>query len=121
MIQKNPTVAPMAIGFAVFLAHLVLLPVTGCSINPPRSFGPALIAGFGDQGGLFDDYWIFFVAPHVGGFVAGLVQRFINDGGECCPQKFREGFRPQRLEEDGDMQQDLPAEDVEIVEREQDL
>merc|ERR1719401_1030636 len=35
--------APIAIGFAVFLAHLLLLPIDGCSINPTRSFGPAVV------------------------------------------------------------------------------
>lgn len=111
--SKNPTKAPMVIGFAVFLAHLVLLPITGCSINPPRSFGPALIASFGDKGGMFDDYWIFFIAPHLGGAAAGMVQRIINDGG-VCPKSFSDGFRPQRLEEDGDTQ-DIPAEDMQMV------
>ena len=37
--------APLAIGFTVFLAHTVLLPLDGCSINPARSFGPALLSG----------------------------------------------------------------------------
>lgn len=37
--------APIAIGFAVFLGHSVLIPLDGCSINPARSFGPALVAG----------------------------------------------------------------------------
>ena len=35
--------ACIAIGFAVFLAHVILLPVDGCSINPTRSFGPAIV------------------------------------------------------------------------------
>lgn len=37
--------APFAIGMVVFCAHAVLLPVDGCSINPTRSFGPAVVAG----------------------------------------------------------------------------
>jgi len=42
--NKGGTSAPLAIGFAVFLAHLVLIPIDGCSINPSRSFGPAMIS-----------------------------------------------------------------------------
>eukprot|EP00494_Astrolonche_serrata_P016595 UN16765 len=59
----NPIMAPIAIGFAVFLAHVVLLPITGCSINPPRSFGPAIIATIYGEDDLFEDFWIFVVAP----------------------------------------------------------
>ena len=43
--------APLAIGFAVFLGHAVLIPLDGCSINPARSFGPALVAN------RWTDYW----------------------------------------------------------------
>lgn len=52
--------APIAIGFAVFLGHTVLIPLDGCSINPARSFGPALVAN------KWDDYWIFVVGPLIG-------------------------------------------------------
>jgi len=77
----NPLTAPIAIGFAVFLAHLALLPVTGCSINPPRSFGPALVATLAGQDGLLDDYWLFFVAPHAAAVVAAIVYHVSNIGG----------------------------------------
>lgn len=52
--------APIAIGFAVFLGHAVLIPLDGCSINPARSFGPALVAG------KWHGYWIFVVGPLIG-------------------------------------------------------
>merc|ERR1712117_938630 len=44
--DKNcrPVMAPIPIGLMVFLAHIVLIPVDGCSINPARSFGPAIVA-----------------------------------------------------------------------------
>jgi MIP family channel proteins len=77
--SARPVTAPIAIGFQVFLAHLFLIPVTGCSINPPRSFGPALIATIDGQKGLFDDFWIFFVAPMLGGVTAGLLQKFTRE------------------------------------------
>jgi len=69
-VAKN--MAPLAIGLAVFLAHVALLPVTGCSINPPRSFGPALVATIAGEKDLFNDYWVFFVAPHLAGVLAAL-------------------------------------------------
>ena len=40
----NIVLAPVAIGFAVYLGHVVLIPIDGCSINPTRSFGPAVVA-----------------------------------------------------------------------------
>lgn len=64
--------APIAIGLSVFMAHIVAIPYTGTSINPARSFGPAVIAG--EIGG---DLWLFFVAPILGGSIAALVARFI--------------------------------------------
>merc|ERR1719245_2407983 len=76
--KTNPIGAPIAIGFAVFLAHLALLPVTGCSINPPRSFGPALVATLAGEEGLMDDYWLFFVAPHMAAVVAALLNHLNN-------------------------------------------
>ena len=53
--------ACIAIGFAVFLAHVILLPMDGCSINPTRSFGPAMVSAIRDcpgmaKGGL-EDTW----------------------------------------------------------------
>lgn len=57
--------ACLAIGFAVFLAHVVLIPVDGCSINPTRSFGPAVIAKCTRSKDLhtFRDMWIFWLGP----------------------------------------------------------
>ena len=59
-------IAPIAIGWSVLLAHLVLIPYTGCGINPARSFGPHLVtimAGpeVGDAG-----WWVYYTAPFVG-------------------------------------------------------
>lgn len=60
-IAKNA--APLAIGLSVFCAHCVLLPVDGCSINPARSFGPAVLAGS------FSNFWVFNAGPWLGGLV----------------------------------------------------
>ena len=62
---RNKTISPMAplaIGFAVFLAHTVLIPVDGCSINPARSLGPAILSG------TWGNFWVFVVGPFVGSF-----------------------------------------------------
>jgi aquaporin TIP len=59
--------APAAIGLTVLVDHLFGVPVTGASMNPARSFGPALVAG------VWDNHWIFWVGPLLGGILAGLV------------------------------------------------
>eukprot|EP01025_Chloroclados_australasicus_P046839 TRINITY_DN5179_c0_g1_i1.p1 TRINITY_DN5179_c0_g1~~TRINITY_DN5179_c0_g1_i1.p1 ORF type:complete len:309 (-),score=25.16 TRINITY_DN5179_c0_g1_i1:3329-4117(-) len=66
-VKNGDIFAPIAIGFTVFLAHTVLLAIDGCSINPARSFGPAVAA---DQ---WEDFWVFVVGPIVGGLLAALV------------------------------------------------
>eukprot|EP00882_Tetradesmus_deserticola_P001844 GHRQ01001977.1.p1 GENE.GHRQ01001977.1~~GHRQ01001977.1.p1 ORF type:complete len:312 (+),score=59.19 GHRQ01001977.1:272-1207(+) len=62
-----PVLAPLAVGIVVFLAHVVAIPIDGCSVNPARSFGTAVVSG------TWQDHWIFWVGPIVGGSVAGLL------------------------------------------------
>lgn len=57
--------APIAIGFTVFIAHLVLIPYTSCSINPARSLGPAIISGTWPK-----EFWIFIAGPFAGAIAA---------------------------------------------------
>jgi len=57
---------PMMIGLTVTLAHVLLIPYTGCSINPARSLGPAVVMGD------MTDQWIFWAGPLGGGLLAGL-------------------------------------------------
>ncbi len=58
--------APLAIGFAVLVDHLVGVPLTGASMNPARTFGPAWASGN------WDHHWIFWVGPLLGGALAAL-------------------------------------------------
>ena len=63
--------APAAIGLTVLVDHLVGVPVTGASMNPARSFGPALAAG------AWDIHWIYWAGPLGGGALAALVYNLI--------------------------------------------
>ena len=67
--------APLAIGLALVMIHLVSIPVTNTSVNPARSTGPALFAG----GWALDQLWLFWVAPLLGGALAGFVYRWLSD------------------------------------------
>jgi len=63
--------APLAIGLALTLIHLISIPVTNTSVNPARSTGPALLVG----GLALQQLWLFWVAPIVGGLLGGFVYR----------------------------------------------
>lgn len=65
----NGTMAGLAIGLTLVLIHLVAIPITGTSVNPARSFGPAIFA----QGKALSQLWLFFAAPIAGGIAAALV------------------------------------------------
>jgi aquaporin Z len=61
--------APLAIGLALTLIHLISIPVTNTSVNPARSTGPALFVG----GWALSQLWLFWAAPLVGAIVAGVL------------------------------------------------
>jgi aquaporin Z len=63
--------APIAIGLALTLIHLISIPVTNTSVNPARSTGPALIVG----GEALQQLWLFWLAPIVGAILGGIVYR----------------------------------------------
>ncbi|XWS71818.1 hypothetical protein CRYUN_Cryun03dG0170700 [Craigia yunnanensis] len=69
-----PVLAPLPIGFAVFMVHLATIPVTGTGINPARSFGPAVIY---NKEKAWDDQWIFWVGPFIGAAIAAFYHQFI--------------------------------------------
>jgi aquaporin Z len=68
----NSTMAGLAIGITLMLIHLVVIPITGTSVNPARSFGPAVFAG----GQALSQLWLFFVAPILGAIVAALIWKY---------------------------------------------
>src|SRR6185503_8468665 len=63
--------APIAVGLALTLIHLISIPVTNTSVNPARSTGPALIVG----GLALQQLWLFWLAPLVGGAIGGVIYR----------------------------------------------
>ncbi|KAH0937317.1 hypothetical protein HID58_004778 [Brassica napus] len=69
-----PVLAPLPIGFAVFMVHLATIPITGTGINPARSFGAAVIY---NQEKAWDDQWIFWVGPMIGAAAAALYHQFV--------------------------------------------
>ena len=67
--------APIAIGFALTLIHLVDIPVTNASVNPARSTGPALFVG----GWALAQLWLFWLAPLIGGALGGILYRRLSE------------------------------------------
>ena len=65
--------APIAIGLALTLIHLISIPVTNTSVNPARSTGPALFVGDWAMGQL----WLFWLAPIVGAILGAIAYRAI--------------------------------------------
>jgi len=73
--------APLAIGLALTLIHLVSIPVTNTSVNPARSTGPALVVG----GLALQQLWIFWVAPIVGAVIGGGLYRWLSPEASQMP------------------------------------
>jgi aquaporin Z len=70
--SKAPTqIAGLAIGIALVAIHLFGIPITGVSVNPARSLGPALFVG----GTAIKQVWMFLLVPSVAGVIAGLLFR----------------------------------------------
>ena len=61
----------LAIGGMIFLIHLVGVPLTGASVNPARTLGPAIISGY------WDYHWMYWVGPILGAVIAGLIMNYI--------------------------------------------
>ena len=69
--KASPGWHGFTIGGMIFLIHLIAVPLTGASVNPARTFGPALISGF------WEFHWLYWAAPILGGIIAGLIMNYV--------------------------------------------
>lgn len=70
----TPLLAGLAIGLSLMIIHIVCIPITGTSVNPARSIGPALFEG----GKALSQLWLFIIAPLVGALLSALVWRYLD-------------------------------------------
>ena len=75
--EKTSSIAGLVIGLTLTFVHIMGIPLTGTSVNPARSFGPALFLG----GTPLSQVWLFIAAPLVGGALAALVWNGLHN----CP------------------------------------
>ena len=75
--SANGKFAGIAIGLALVMIHIVGIPITGTSVNPARSIGPALFV----QGEALTQLWLFIVAPIIGGIVGALLWKVVKPVG----------------------------------------
>lgn len=73
---ENGAVAGLVIGLSLTLVHILGIPFTGTSVNPARSFGPAILSG----GTALAQLPVFIIAPCIGGVIAALIYRFVIAG-----------------------------------------
>jgi len=76
----NPIMVPLCIGLAVTCCHFVALPVTGTSLNPTRSFASAVAASTIHDGlcdDVWNDHWIFWLAPTIGAIGGSVLYKFL--------------------------------------------
>ena len=75
--------APLGIGLTLIMTNLVAIPLDGASVNPARSFAPALLSGIANysaNGWALQQDWLFWVAPILGGILAAAVERVMRPG-----------------------------------------
>ena len=76
--KRTSHMAGLVIGLTLTFVHIIGIPLTGTSVNPARSFGPALMLG----GTALSQVWVFIAAPLVGGALAAIVSRLLGKGAE---------------------------------------
>ena len=70
--------AGVVIGFTLVLVHILGIGLTGTSVNPARSFGPAVVAAISGNGTPLASLWVFIVGPLVGGALAAIVYKALS-------------------------------------------
>ena len=73
--SENAPTTGIVIGLTLTLVHILGIPFTGTSVNPARSFGPALMMLFAGDSAPMAQVWVFILAPLVGGILAALVYK----------------------------------------------
>lgn len=76
---KHGNVAGIVIALSLVAVHILGIGLTGTSVNPARSIGPALVAAFGGNGAPMGAVWVFIVGPLVGGLLAAYTYKAIED------------------------------------------
>lgn len=80
--SENAPTTGIVIGLTLTLVHILGIPFTGTSVNPARSFGPALMMLFAGDSAPMAQVWVFILAPLVGGILAALVYKALASDGE---------------------------------------
>jgi MIP family channel proteins len=79
--NHNSAILPFAIGMAVYLGHLVLIPITNCSINPARSLGTSVVSGDWPN-----HSWIFYIATETGAVLSAIIWKSLGPKPEVKPR-----------------------------------
>lgn len=74
--------AGLVIGFTLVLVHILGIGLTGTSVNPARSFGPALVAAIDGNAKPMGCLWVFIVGPIIGAVIAAVLYKFLEGGKE---------------------------------------
>jgi len=85
--SQSKTSPPHVVGMVIAVCHLVAVQTTGTSVNPARSFGPAVVAGLDEiqfsnpKKTCWQDHWVFWIAPTFGAIASALLYNYYFDGG----------------------------------------
>jgi len=77
--KANVKFAGLAIGLALVVIHIVLIPVTGTSVNPARSIGPAIFSAIGGNAAAIPQLALFILAPLAGGGIGALIWKLVSN------------------------------------------